>query len=159
MRSLIADVVDGDCTASGKGNEKKRQGQYGFIKSGSDDEDEDGSPEGGARRVISEERNDLSIKFDVKVERCSRGSGVSKDAIMGVRKCYKTNLNIMAEDKRCKNSLNKPGPTHLYMPSQYRRIHGLLSFSSCLQASESYSCLFLAQYSWVYSSWLQNRKE
>ena len=48
-----------DCTASGKGNEKKRQGWYGFIKSGSDDDDEDGSPAGGARSVVSKERNDL----------------------------------------------------------------------------------------------------
>ena len=63
----------------------------------------DGSPVGGARRVVSEERNDLwkfhiSIKLekmDVRAERCKRGSGVSKDAIMGVRKCYTTNLNIM----------------------------------------------------------------
>ena len=88
-----------DCTASGKGNEKKRQGWYGFIKSGSDDDDEDGSPAGGARSVVSKERNDLSTKLDVKVERCSRASVVSKDAIMGIRKCYKTNLNIMAEDQ------------------------------------------------------------
>ena len=64
----------------------------------------DGSPAGGARRVVSEVRNDLwkfhiSIKLekmDVRAERCSRGSGVSKDAIMGVRKCCKTDLNIMA---------------------------------------------------------------
>ena len=53
--------------------------------------------------MVSEERNDLwkfhiSIKLekmDVRAERCRRGSGVSKDAIMGVRKCYTTNLNIM----------------------------------------------------------------
>ena len=91
-----------DCTACGKGNEKKRQGWYGFIKSGSDDDEEDGSPAGGARSVVllvSKERNDLSTKLDVKVEQCSRASVVSKDTIMGIRKCYKTNLNIMAEDQ------------------------------------------------------------
>ena len=88
-----------DCTASGKGNEKKRQGWYGIIKSGSDDDDEDGSQAGGARSVVCKERNDLSTKLDVKVERCSRASIVSKDAIMGIRKYYKTNLNIMAEDQ------------------------------------------------------------
>ena len=63
------------CTASGKGNEKKRQGWYVFIKSGSDDDEEDGSPAGGARSVVSKERNDLSTKLDVKVERCSRHCG------------------------------------------------------------------------------------
>jgi hypothetical protein len=55
----------------------------------------DGSPAGGARSVVSEERNDrwkfhISIKLekmDVRAERCSRESGVSRDAIMGVRKC------------------------------------------------------------------------
>ena len=67
-----------------------------------DEDDVDGSPAGGARRVVSEERKDLwkfhiSIKLekmDVRAERCSRGSGVSKDAIMGVRKCCKSNSSI-----------------------------------------------------------------
>ena len=55
----------------------------------------------------------------------SRGSGISKDAITGVIKCYKSNLNKIAEDKQGKNSLNKPGPTHdPQSPSQYRRIQG-----------------------------------
>ena len=49
----------------------------GSSNSGSDDDDENGgSQAGGARRIVSEERNDLSTKWDVKIERCSRGSGL-----------------------------------------------------------------------------------
>ena len=81
-----------NCTARGKGNESRRgdKGGMGWSNSGSDD-DEDRSP------VVCEERNDLwkfpiSIILNVRAERYNRGSGVSKDAIMGVKKCYKTNL-------------------------------------------------------------------
>ena len=66
-------------------------------------DDVDGSPVGGARRVVSKERNNLqkfhiSIKLekmDDRAEQC-RCSGISKDTIIGIRKCYKTNIYIMA---------------------------------------------------------------
>ena len=50
-----------DCTASGKGNEKKRQGWYGFIKSGSDDDDEDGKS-GRKRKKRSKQGEERSLK-------------------------------------------------------------------------------------------------
>ena len=53
----------------------------GSSNSGSDDDDEDGVSEGVEKLE----------KMDVRTEGCSRGSGESKDSIMGVRKCYKTN--------------------------------------------------------------------
>ena len=78
-----------NCTARGKGNESRRgdKGGMGWSNSGSYD---DG--------IEVRERNDLwkfpiSIILNVRAERYNRGSGVlSKDAIMGVKKCYKTNL-------------------------------------------------------------------
>ena len=59
----------------------------------------DASP-GGARSVVSEERNDrwkfhISIKLEnmeVRAGRCSKGSAVSKEAIIGVRKCCRLNI-------------------------------------------------------------------
>ena len=53
----------------------------GSSNSGSDDDDENGSRKKSGKR--EEERSmefDISIKLDVRAERCSRGSGVSKDA-------------------------------------------------------------------------------
>ena len=106
-----------DCTARGKGNESRRgdKGGMGWSNSGSDDDsDEDRSP------VVCEERNDLwkfpiSIILNVRAERYNRGSGVSKDAIMGVKKCYKT--------RRVKtHRTNQVQPIH-------RRIHGQPSAS------------------------------
>ena len=73
------------------------RGWYGFIEqcySDSDEDDEDGSPAGRARRVVSEGRIDLkilytiSIELDVRNERCS--SIQRRDN--GSKKCYKTNL-------------------------------------------------------------------
>ena len=98
----------------------------GWSNSGSDD-DEDRSP------VVWEERNDLwkfpiSIILNVRAERYNRGSGVSKDAIMGVRKCYKNNISICLKKVRV-NSLNKPDPTHPHTPSPYHRIHARPSVS------------------------------
>ena len=54
-----------DCKARGKGNERVEEATrvvWASSNSGSDDDDEDGSPAGRTRRVVSEERNDLSIK-------------------------------------------------------------------------------------------------
>ena len=74
--------MDGNAVTNGlyserQGQRGRRRGSKGgkcLSNCGSDNVN--GNPAGGAKSVVSV----------VRAQRCSRGSGVSKDAIMGVRK-------------------------------------------------------------------------